>query len=93
MLGDKFAKKLRGSLLNGVYAVVNLPADERKRSAKARTLAAEHGLGATFPDEEVAVIVSALTKIREDVAPYGVPIPEIPEIEGPDYNADVLAAE
>lgn len=82
MLGSKFAKKLRGSLLNGVYAVVNLPKDERKRSARARELAAQYGLGATFPDEEVDIIVKALKEIREDVAPYGVPIPKIPEIEG-----------
>jgi len=81
LLGEKFVKKLRGSLLNGVYAVVNLPDDERRRSAHARTLAAEHGLGATHPDEEVDIIVKALNKIREDVAPYAVPIPEIPEIE------------
>ena len=30
LLGGKFSKKLRGSLLNGVYAVVNLPDDERR---------------------------------------------------------------
>ena len=82
MLGKKFAKKLRGSLLNGVYAVVNLPADERKRSARARQLAAEHGLGATHPDHEVSIIADALKKIRADVAPYNVPIPPIPEVEG-----------
>lgn len=82
MLGAKFAKKLRGSLLNGVYAVVNLPEDERKRSARARQLAAEFGLGATFPDEEVQIIAEALGVIRRDVAPYEVPIPVIPEIEG-----------
>ncbi|MGY6534637.1 MAG: ferritin-like domain-containing protein [Pararhodobacter sp.] len=82
MLGEKFSKKLRGSLLNGVYAVVNLPKDERKRAARARSLAAEYHLGATHPDEEVGIIVKALQEIREDVEPYGVPIPEIPEIEG-----------
>ena len=82
MLGTKFSKKLRGSLLNGVYAVVNLPANERKRSAHARRLAAEYGLGATFPDEEVSIIADALAQIRRDVAPYGVPIPLIAEIEG-----------
>lgn len=87
MLGEKFSKKLRGSLLNGVYAVVNLPKEERKRAAHARTLAAEYGLGATHPDEEVDIIVGALQEIREDVAPYGVPIPEIPEIEGDAQNA------
>ena len=81
LLGAKFAKKLRGSLLNGVYAVVNLPQDERRRSARARTLAAEHGLGATHPDEEVAIIAAALAQIRQDVEPYAVPIPLIPEIE------------
>ncbi len=81
-LGEKFATKLRGSLLNGVYAVVNLPADERKRSAAARALAADHGLGATHPDEEVAIIVKAVQDIREIVAEHGVPIPIIPEIEG-----------
>lgn len=82
MLGTKFAKKLRGSLLNGVYSVVNLEADERKRSGRARALAAEHGLGATHPDEEVDIIADALQQIREDVAPYDVPIPRIPEVEG-----------
>ena len=82
MLGAKFAGKLRGSLLNGVYSVVNLKADERKRSARARALAAEYGLGATYPDEEVDIIAGALQQIREDVAPYDVPIPIIPEIEG-----------
>ncbi len=41
LLGAKFSKKLRGSLLNGVYAVVNLPEDERRRSARNRALAAE----------------------------------------------------
>ncbi|MBI3456941.1 MAG: hypothetical protein HY002_14285 [Candidatus Rokubacteria bacterium] len=80
-LGEKFAKKLRGSLLNGVYAVVNLPPEERKRSAHARALAAEWGLGATHPDEEVAIIVQALADIRQETAPYGVPIPRIPEVE------------
>jgi len=81
LLGAKFSKKLRGSLLNGVYAVVNLPEDERKRSGSNRALAAEWGLGATHPDEEVAVIRRGLDKIRADVAPYGVPIPRIPEID------------
>jgi hypothetical protein len=81
-LGEKFAKKLRGSLLNGVYAVVNLPEDERKRSARARQLAAEYGLGATFPDEEVSIIAASLAQIRREVEPYAVPIPRIPEIEG-----------
>ncbi len=81
MLGAKFAKKLRGSLLNGVYAVVNLPKDERDRSARARSLAAEYGLGATYPDEEVAIIVRSLQEIRAEVAEYGVPIPAIPEVE------------
>lgn len=80
-LGRKFAMKLRGSLLNGVYAVVNLPVEERKRAAAARTIAAEAGLGATFPDEEVAIICTSLRTIREEVAPFGVPIPLLPEIE------------
>lgn len=92
LLGEKFTKKLRGSLLNGVYAVVNLPKDERKRAARARTLAAEHGLGATFPDEEVEIIVKALQDIREDVAPYDVPIPAIPEIEGKGAGEKASAA-
>lgn len=81
LLGEKFAKKLRGSLLNGVYAVVNLPKDERLRSGRARSLAAEHGLGATHPDEEVGIIAEALATIRKDVAPYDVPIPIIAEVE------------
>ena len=81
MLGAKFSKKLRGSLLNGVYAVVNLPEDERRRSGRNRQLAADHGLGATHPDAEIGIIRGALEKIRADVAPYGVPIPMIPEVE------------
>lgn len=81
LLGAKFSKKLRGSLLNGVYAVVNLPEDERRRSSKQRALAAEHGLGATHPDEEVEIIRKALQRIRSDVAPFNVPIPPIPEVE------------
>ena len=87
-LGEKFAAKLRGSLLNGVYAVVNLPADERKRSAKARALAADWGLGATHPDEEVAIITGALARIREEVAQYDVPIPVIAEVEEPREAAE-----
>ena len=82
MLGAKFSKKLRGSLLNGVYAVVNLPAEERKRSGRNRALAAEWGLGATHPDDEVAIIKRGVDKIRADVAPWNVPIPAIPEIDG-----------
>ena len=81
MLGQKVAKKLRGSLLSGVYAVVNLPPDERERAGRNRTLAAEHGLGATHPDQEMAIIKRALDQIRGDVAPYGVEIPEVPEVD------------
>ena len=81
LLGEKVAKKLRGSLLNGVYAVVNLPDDERERAGRNRALAAEHGLGATHPDQEIAIIRRALDQIREDVAPYGVEIPEVPEVD------------
>ena len=80
-LGAKVSKKLRGSLLNGVYAVVNLPPEERRRAGRARSLAAEHGLGATHPDEELGIIKRALDRIREDVAPWGVPIPAIPELD------------
>lgn len=81
LLGVKFAKKLRGSLLNGVYAVVNLPPEERARAGRNRALAAEYGLGATHPDEEMAIIKRALEQIRADVAPYGVVIPEIAEVD------------
>ena len=81
MLGQKVAKKLRGSLLNGVYAVVNLPADERERAGRNRALAAEYGLGATHPDQEMAIIRRALDQIREDIAPHGVEIPEVPEVD------------
>jgi len=81
-IGKKVAKKLRGSLLNGVYAVVNLPADERARSGRNRALASEHGLGATHPDEEIAIIRRGINQIREDVGVYGVEIPHIPEIDG-----------
>jgi len=82
LLGANVSKKLRGSLLNGVYAVVNLPEDEKKRSSRNRALAAEYGLGATHPDEEMGIIKAALDKIRADVAPWNVPIPEIPEVDG-----------
>jgi hypothetical protein len=82
LLGQKVSKKLRGSLLNGVYAVVNLPDDERARAGRARALAAEYGLGATHPDEEMGIIKRALDRIRADVAPWGVEIPEIPELDG-----------
>ena len=85
VIGAKFAKKLRGSLLNGVYAIVNLPSDERARSGRNRTLAAEYGLGATHPDDEIDIIRRGVDKIREDVGQYGVEIPRIPEIDG---NAD-----
>ena len=81
MLGEKVAKKLRGSLLNGVYAVVNLPPDERARAGRNRALACEHGLGATHPDEEMAIIKRALDQIRADVAPYDVVIPEVPKVD------------
>lgn len=80
-IGAKVAKKLRGSLLNGVYAVVNLPADERARSGRNRALAAEHGLGATHPDEEMDIIRRGVNQIREDVGVYGVEIPRIPELD------------
>ena len=82
MIGAKVSKKLRGSLLTGVYAVVNLPEDERKRSAHNRTLAMEHGLGATHPDEEIAIIKRAIDKVRSEIGPFGVMIPRIPELDG-----------
>ncbi len=81
VIGAKFAKKLRGSLLNGVYAVVNLPAGERERSGRNRALAAEHGLGATHPDQEIDIIRRGVNRIRKDVGQYGVEIPRIPEID------------
>ena len=81
VIGTKFAKKLRGSLLNGVYAVVNLPADERSRSARNRQLASDYGLGATHPDDEIDIIKKGVDRIREDVGQYDVEIPEIPEID------------
>lgn len=80
-IGEKVAKKLKGSLLNGVYAVVNLPEDERARSGRNRALAADHGLGATHPDQEMAIIRKGLNQIREDVGAYGVEIPRVPEID------------
>lgn len=82
VIGMKFAKKLRGSLLNGVYAVVNLPDGERQRSGHNRALAAEYGLGATHPDQEIDIIRAGVEKIRQDVGQYGVEIPYIPEIDG-----------
>lgn len=83
VLGTKVSKKLRGSLLNGVYAIVNLPEDERKRSGRNRELAQQHGLGATHPDEEIAIIKRAVDKVRDEIGPYGVAIPHIPELDGP----------
>ena len=83
LLGEKVAKKLRGSLLSGVYAVVNLPPDERERAGRNRALACEYGLGATHPDNEMAIIKRALDQIRADVAPYGVEIPVVPEVDSP----------
>ena len=80
-IGVKFAKKLRGSLLNGVYAVVNLPAAERERAGHNRALAAQWGLGATHPDDEIEIIRRGVDKIRDDVGQYGVEIPRIPEID------------
>ena len=80
-IGVKFAKKLRGSLLTGVYAVVNLPAEERERSGHNRMLAEKWGLGATHPDDEINIIRRGVDKIREDVGQYGVVIPRIPEID------------
>ncbi|MEI7782957.1 MAG: hypothetical protein WCK08_01125 [Betaproteobacteria bacterium] len=81
-IGEKVAKKLRGSLLSGVYAVVNLPADERARSGRNRALASENGLGATHPDDELAIIRRGVNQIREDVGAYGIEIPFIPELDG-----------
>lgn len=81
LLGEKVAKKLRGSLLSGVYAVVNLPSDERERAGRNRALACAHGLGATHPDEEMTIIKRALDQIRADVAPYGVVVPDVPEVD------------
>ena len=80
-IGVKFAKKLRGSLLTGVYAVVNLPAEERERSGHNRMLAQKWGLGATHPDDEINIIRRGVDKIRDDVGQYGVVIPRIPEID------------
>lgn len=80
-IGEKVAKKLKGSLLNGVYAVVNLPDEERARSGRNRALAAEYGLGATHPDDEIAIIRKGLNQIREDVGVYGVEIPRVSEID------------
>ncbi len=87
VIGEKFAKKLRGSLLSGVYAVVNLPSDERQRSGNSRALAAEYGLGATHPDDEISIIRVGVNKIREDVGRYGVEIPRIAEIDGDQSSA------
>jgi hypothetical protein len=61
--------------------VVNLPEAERARSGHNRALAADHGLGATHPDEEISIIRTGVNKIREDIGVYGVEIPRIPEID------------
>ena len=87
VMGEKFANKLRGSLLNGVYSIINLPPEDRERSGKARILAADAGLGATHPDQEVAIIAAAVREIRDEVAPFGVSIPVIPEVEGDTASA------
>lgn len=44
-------------------------------------MAADYGLGATHPDEEIAIIKRSLDSIREDVGVYGVEIPNIPEVD------------
>ena len=81
LLGRQFAKKLQGSLLNGVYSVVNLPDDERRRAGRNRALAADYGLGATHPDEEIGIIRRSLDEIRADVSVYDIEIPAIPELD------------
>ena len=48
---------------------------------RARALAAEHGLGATHPEEEMAIIRRALNEIRGDVGAHGVEIPPIAEVD------------
>ena len=83
MLGTKFSKKLRGSLLNGVYAVVNLPDDER--SALGPQPRARRRMGPwarRIRTRRSGSSAAALEKIRADVAPWKVPIPLIPEIDG-----------
>jgi hypothetical protein len=40
-----------------------------------------YGLGATHPDSEIDIIRKGVDKIRKDIAPYGVHIPAIPEID------------
>jgi hypothetical protein len=59
----------------------DLPAEERERAGRNRALACEWGLGATHPDNEIASIKRALEQIRSDIAPYGVVIPEVPEVD------------
>ena len=58
-------------------------AEERKRAGRNRALASDYGLGATHPDDEIGILKKALDKVREEVGPSGVPIPHIPELDGP----------
>ena len=76
LLGEKVAKKLRGSLLNGVYAVVNLPDDERRtRRPQSRAGRGTQGSAPRTRTRRWTSSRRALVQIREDVAPYGVEIP------------------
>ncbi|HXH58616.1 hypothetical protein [Iamia sp.] len=77
---SKFEAKLRTSLLRGVYAVTNLPDDMQQVAGQARRLTAQHGLGATDPDDEPTILRNALRRLRREVAPLDIRLPHFPEI-------------
>lgn len=77
---SKFEAKLRTSLLRGVYAVTNLPDDMQQVAGEARRLTAQHGLGATHPDDEPAILVTSLRRLRHEVSPLDIHLPHFPEI-------------
>jgi len=82
VIGQVFVKKLRQTLLRGVYSVVNLPEADRAKAGHVRALSAQWGLGASHPDEEVEILRGSLKRIREWVEPHGFVIPEVPELDG-----------
>src|SRR5690606_31312972 len=89
VIGQVFVKKLRDVLLRGVYTVVNLPEQDRAHAGRVREIAAEWGLGASRPEDEVEILRGSLKRIREWVEPHGFHIPRVPEL---DQEAEAVTA-
>ncbi|BCO28937.1 hypothetical protein MIZ03_3847 [Rhodoferax lithotrophicus] len=89
VIGQVFVKKLRDVLLRGVYSVINLPPQDRAHAGRVREIAAEWGLGASRPEDEVEILRGSLKRIREWVEPHGFHIPRVPEL---DEEAEAVAA-